>query len=546
MERDLWMAGQMNESRKLPVEPDTVLFIEDFSTGAAGVVSNLFMEALKDPAYSHCRLVWTARDYDSTLDQFGELIEDDRVWIVMRGMADFIKALAVAGRIYCANTLPNYYIKREGQTIYTSFQLYIFTSDCYTKNQIKNAVKTLNDTDYFLCADDGYDDAVLVKDLGISRDRISYYPLPAETTDRNKIIISINREPHLTRNCSSFAGFVKRIEALAGFYGKTVCSFTGLSFWKKYRKQKDYFGIENVFCDEQNLTRFYGDACLLITDSYLRALQAQRCHIPVILCADKEMPEMLDGFFEDLTVATQYSTIYREMERLFGGLGVEGELLYSEEDADEKAGKDDPIFGKPERHDVESDYADESGEDNDDEETAVSAERICSRKDRSSADFFCRREVAPAENRESYLYLFKWEKSASYAETVERWLEKTDDGKKDITLMFLSSGSSALYDDIQRFHLPHRITCRVGYYQSSQEERKMIKEKSGDLDDYLENSSHAFIADEWKRLLGNVHFDHIIADKTSIFFWKTMYKYPPTDDFVILESEDKKNLLNEK
>ena len=74
----------------------------------------------------------------------------------------------------------------------------------------------------------------------------------------------------------------------------------------------------------------------------------------------------------------------------------------------------------------------------------------------------------------------------------------------------------------------------------------MIKEKRGDLDDYLENSSHAFIADELKRLLGNVHFDHIIADKTSIFFWKTMYKYPPTDDFVILESEDKKNLLNEK
>lgn len=561
MERELWLAGKMSEYRRLPLESKTIMFIEEYSFGAGGVITALFLKALKDPQYKDYRLVWTARDYETTIDQFGELIEDDRVVIVKREMPNFLRYLAVASNLYSSNTLPNYYIKREGQKIFTYMSLSAFVLPWYTKNQIRNLVPTINDSDHFICLDE-YDENIYLNDYGVDPGKIlrldisEIFPVK-DGSDRNMVIIAVSHNASLLKNGASFAGFIRKIKGIMDFYGKEIKVLVGNKFWKNYRSQKEYFGIEEIFCDDLSIAPYLGKACLLITDNTYRATQAQRINIPVVIWGGKPISERFASFYSDCEIIKDFKSLYKLFEARFGGLGVDGRVLYvdgiecdegddaasdkigtdSAESREQSEDPDDMIVIKKHDDDSSDDESDdeESNEGADEAEVMIPPEKV-----------FCRRAVDDViPSGKNVLYVFRWEKDNKYIDCIEDWFAKVESEGQRATILFLNTRNQALYSSLKRMRRPHMITCRVGFYQSSEEERSMMTAKSNELDDYLENVSHEFISDEWKRLVGNVRYDLIIADRTTNYFWKKMYKYPPADELKLMGKEEKEAIFDQ-
>ena len=536
MERELWLAGKMSEYRRLPLEPKTIMFIEEYSFGAGGVISSLFRKALTDPQYKDYTFVWTTRDYETTLDNFAGLIEDKRVMIVNREMPDFLKYMSVAGTITCGNTLPNFYVKREGQKIRTHIALSVYLLPWYSRNQLRNFVHTINDTDEFLCLDD-YDESVLMRDYRISKDRIvrlSKDDIVPSAGGKKTVIISISQNARMAKSCAALASFVKRIKAVMAFYDIEVKAFVSYKFWKRYKPQKLYFGIDEICCDEADMTRYYSEACLLITDNTYRATQAQRFGLPVVIWGVKKISERFEDYYTDLQYASDWSSLYAIIERKFGGLGIDGQILYDDHQDEFIDSDDDEV----EEKEVDSD--DETDEDAPDE----------SRKtERPLNELFCRRESADdvydiSKPLEKILYILRVEKEDEYLDQLGRWLDYEDKGNKEITVLFLNSAKQTLYTKLGKLHRPHLITVRAGFYQSDAHEREMMMARSDEVDGYLKNESHDFIDEEWRRLLGNARYDKIFADKSTNFFWKQMYKYPPTESFKLITKEDKQALFD--
>ena len=561
MERELWIAEKMSEYRRLPLESHTIMFIESYSHGLGGVVSYLFRKAINDPQYKDYQLIWTVRDYEAALDEFGDLLSDKRVKIVKTEMPDFLRSLAVSGIIICGNPLPNYFLKRIDQKIYTHMALGSLMMQSYSRYQVRNLVKTINDTDKFICLDE-YDKNILLKNYRIKPERIHHINIEDVFNGKEKnsrvVVISINGLKNITESCATFAAFVKRVKAVLSYYDLEIKVFVGYDFWKKYRSQKENIGIEEIYSADQDMSGSMNGAALFITDTVYRAAIAQRLNVPTIILNRVNIPSVFSYIFDDVQYAIGWASLYHSFECKFGGLGPDGGFLY-----DEHTGLFEMPFSK--EFDIDSEYDTDSDDsdnseadkkpDEDDnrkeieEKTGEEDEELENDDDDVETDLL-KGSLTP--DTRSYhieikkiLYVFRWEPEEGYLESIMRWLDEYDRGDQEITVLFLNSGNQVLYSHVSELALPHLITLRAGFYQSTAEERQMMTDKSPELDSYLEEKSHVFIDEEWKRMLGNVRFDKVYAENTTNYFWNRMYKYAPTDDFILLMSKaDKDKIFN--
>ena len=562
MERELWIAEKMSEYRRLPLEHNTIMFIEGYSFGAGGVVSYLFRKALKDPQYKDCRLVWTVRDYETALEGLGDVLEDKRVMIVKSEMPDYLRTLAVAGTIISGYPLPNFFLKKEGQKVYTYMALGSFSSGTYSRYQLRNFVHTLNDTDKFICLDE-YDEKIYLKDYRISPDRIMRIRpedvFPAREENKKTVLIAINFNKELLESGSSIVAFVKRAKAALSFYDLDVKVFVGYGFWNKFKSQKQFFGIDEIYCDDIDMSCHMNGAALLITDNTYRVTIAQRLGVPVVYWGEETQTMSSSSFFATVKYAPDWMILYQIFEEMFGGLSPDGSIMYGEisemfkmtaerdiEDEETGTEGDDSenkgADGAPADQDEKDNNVNEDDTDEEDEEDEEDDEKS------SSDDPFCRRALFDGSYvagpvKEKILYVFRWENEEGYLEKMMRWLDRYDVGDREVTVLFLNSANKVLYSFVSGIEHPHLVTCRVGFYQSTPEERQMMTDKSPDMDGYLEETSGAFLVKEWNRVLGNVKYDKVYAENTTNFFWNRMYKYAPTDDFNLLMSKADKDKI---
>ena len=301
---DRRFADYIIDSMKRPIDDKTILFIENYSSGARGIVTRLFNQFLCDEVYSEYKFVWTCRDYDETMKIWGEKLNTARVWLVEFGERDFIKYLLTSAKIITSELLPDYYVKRKNQIIWAFIHEGNIYSDSYTKGQIQNFVRTLNNTDYFLCKNNDYTYRYLVYQNRISKEKIceidysKLYPKLMKKNEKGevdgvkRVVIALSELKNV-KSVSEFRKIRREIEGIARFYDAEVACRVPLSFFRDRFIQDEEATINtpNVYSDEYELAALLENCVLVITDSLYDAVIATTFGIQVVLYYPKTIPK---------------------------------------------------------------------------------------------------------------------------------------------------------------------------------------------------------------------------------------------------------------
>lgn len=101
--------------RRLPVDPDVVLYEAFFGRSMTCHPEAIFRELLDAPDLAHLRHVWVLNDEDDHTAQIAEFKDHPRVRFVRRGAMPYWKAVSTAGWLVNNSTFPPAFAKRPGQ-----------------------------------------------------------------------------------------------------------------------------------------------------------------------------------------------------------------------------------------------------------------------------------------------------------------------------------------------------------------------------------------------------------------------------------------------
>lgn len=146
-------------TRRLPVEPDVVLYESFAGNGMLCNPEAIFRALLADPEQQHLTHVWALRDLrGANAPVVKEFAGDDRVRFVKYRSPSYYKVLATAGLLFNNASFPADFVKREGQTYVNTWHgtpLKVMGFDepdgsVASRNVIRNLVAA----DYLLSASD--------------------------------------------------------------------------------------------------------------------------------------------------------------------------------------------------------------------------------------------------------------------------------------------------------------------------------------------------------------------------------------------------------
>lgn len=461
------------ELRNSPIDNKSIMFIENYSAGARGIIQRLFIKKLNNPQYMDYTFIWVCRDYDETLKIFGNQINTKRIWLVESGNRDYIRFLMTAGTIVTADLLPEYYIKRDGQEIQTFLHETNVYQLTYSKSQIQNMVSTINFTDSFLYQDDfikrflvcqhRIDEGKLLKlELNELYPELSCNKEKSSKGGKKKVVLSIRDDRHL-KSVAEFRRIRRELEGIAQFYDAEIVSRVKLNFYRDKFIQDEEARINTpaVFSDEYELGSLFEDSVIVITDSLYDAMYASALGKRVILNYSKSIAGHFIRKFGDYVKVSSHEGVITQLESLLRG-----------------------------------EYLDSSN------------------------------------HRQKILLVAKWDIDW-FKKNVKDIIGLAE--ANDLTVLFRSSKDADIYKYLTSFSKRVKYIVRTGFYQCTENERELFQNENELLD---ENTKKDIASIEWKRILGNEHFDLMLANSETDYLWGTMYKYAPTDEVKLYDYED--------
>lgn len=461
------------ELRNSPIDSKSIMFIENYSAGARGIIKRLFLKKLNDPQYIEYSFIWVCRDYDETIKIFGNQINSKRIWLVESGKRDYIRFLMTAGIIVTAELLPEYYIKRDGQVIYTFLHETNAYQLTYSKGQLQNMISTINFTDSFLYLDDH------IKRFLVYQNRIDEGKLikleyeelyPEFFCDKEKlfkieqknVVLSIRDDRHL-KSVAEFRRIRRELEGVSQFYDAEIVCRVKLNFYrdKFIQDEEARINTPDVFSDEYELGSLLEDSVIVITDSLYDAMYATSLGKRAILFYSKSIASHFVRKLGDFVKVDSHESVLTQLESLL-------------------------------RHD----YLDST------------------------------------KDRQKVLIVAKWDFD---------WFKKNIKDinglaeVNDLTVLFRSSKDSDIYKYLTSFSKHVKYIVRTGFYQCTERERELFEGQEGNLE---EEDKKCIVSDEWKRILGNEHFNLMVANADADYLWEAMYKYAPADDVKLYDYED--------
>ena len=490
--KEILIAEQCNEWMKTPIKETAIMFIENYNMGASGNVFSIFKQYVNDEKYSDYTFVWSVRDY-SSIDYINNESSGRDIWFVVPDGHDFIRFLFTAKIIITGVFLPNYYIKRDSQTIHTVFNDILLYNGRYDINSIKNFVKTINNTDVFLCNENRYSAATLNRRYGIPFSRIRMYSKEI-TKGRKKILVSLENKNRALKSVPTFLFIYRVFKGIADYYDADIVFKVDYKFYNDLFEDEYYSStIEDVYSDEKSAISFINDIDYLISDN-LADISLYMDYVEYAI------------FFSSAKISKAYNRIMNRIVRI---RGFEFLVDYLEGLLSNRLDLRDNLQfnNRVKLLDCPSELR------------AIEVTNTDSNK-----------------HREKVLVVVQWHDLIDYGNELNTLFSDYDESF-EITLLFRSSKDGLLYNSLNKMLFKNRIACRTGKIQCNSNERTYIFEqhKKGQI---LSPSQESVAYYEWIRMLGTEEFDLMIAVENKDRLWNFLYEKAPAKKVVFFPARN--------
>ncbi len=485
---DRLQALRVRDALESPLAEKTIMFIEGYSSGAIGDVTELFAYCMQDPGLEDFTLVWVADDYDALLETFPCYAERNNVRIARPGGVDFVRYLESARWVVTATYLPPYFVKNPHQVLIGCFDLpHLRDGDTFDREDLFDVMPTLNSLDALLAMDAKVTDWVCgqrsdngaglrVIDAAYSRfDCVCGSEGQGASYD---IVVSLSPSvPGVWSSATSFNDLAKQISYRTR--GNSVGYRIAPSFWHLAKERSDDLLCLDFLTNRQNLARQLDGAKLLVTDNAVDLFCAQTLGIACIFFSYSRRSRMnIPG---PLKAGTR---VVHSRDELFCALE---ELAASPVSVQERPAVPPVCAG------------------------AMGA-------------VFALRPQGCASEVSRELVVLSWNDLRVVEDAVQ-----AQGGESPFDYLLMRNDAIERLDGVKRFFASEHVVCRTGYHMGTDEERDRLAQGSFD-GTMAAGADGAFLAWEWTRLTGPVKYAKVHVPETKDSFWTAMFAVAPADE----------------
>lgn len=306
-----------------PVSDKSILFIESYNGAIHGDCKAILRKMLKDERFCDWTFLWTIPDsilYEPVS------VEDERLQFVARDSYGFITACETAGIIVTGVSLPDYYIKKEGQTVLGCFPDSFFgKKELVTRERV--ALQMTMDKLDILYADnpailerlkEWYPDRLPCSIIQGNSPRFTLPPVAEE-----QVVFSL-KPSVMGQRFSVYEAKYKECMFFCAPYEKQVYFRVEKKLYRQFLYENEPDILAHTGSEEIPFCETARNAEIVVTDNVLNALDAARMQIPCIyITASTMLPEY---FPKEETKWLSYAANWKEaVELLREKIGKLGE-----------------------------------------------------------------------------------------------------------------------------------------------------------------------------------------------------------------------------
>ena len=499
---------QYKDMLELPIEENTVFFIENYRNGPTGDMINLLRACFEMEEFADYSFTWVGHSYSDVDLMFDKrLIVSNRVCIVSDGSEEYRRALAVSKYIVTGRYLPMWYIKRPGQVLVRIAGPEVNWERClYNRDLLQVVSVSANKYDYvigdastvqYLCSNRS---PACESSLEAIDEVLPRYQAFSTLSVAPKVVVAYSQglyEERWKSNPDAFYDWVRRIALNMNVeHDELAINIPS--------KAMDMF-------DEESL------------EGYAVAVRSIFGAIPLIKGAQVVLTNNRHAFCmaQDLGVhcvlldAPSWGEDYTDID--LDEMGYTRYERYDNEDDALDAVKRTLLSMEPVR---ETTNCCGSGHD----ASKAILERIVFNR---GADHH---ELEKEGNRN--LLIVSWQDSDSFHDLIASRFRGVAD-----TVLFVKNTGYWILDSDSKSFADSCITFRTGFHLGSDKERSLIKKKQADeLYESMKDDAGNFAYLEWRRVLGDVRFETVFAPEKHDCFWEILLRFAPGKEVVLYDN----------
>lgn len=498
-DRCLVQSRQEHKALEKPLHPKSILFINNHFHAASGNVRALFLYALKCSELQGYQLFW---DVQSLYDLRGLSPEDlaaDCVHIVSHDAYQFRVALATCEFIVTSDPLPTYYVWRAGQqVVFLPSEGLLWDASQITNNYLRGLTPLLNSSSLIVADRQEMLDFLLLHRSPSCNQLVKtlitpqpYLELPRNNDKPCKVVIGFSA-PRIAKSWSrkpdAFFDWVLRQASLWDIEPSDI-RFLAPGAVMEWLQDGYITAPIDIRIYGEGLHEQLRGARIFLTNSLQNAGVAASAGVETVLVHRGFVPtEHLDN-----------PRSYHVTDTIYDACSCIRDILQGDEDA--YTASTMPV-------------ADEAVIDHD----------SCARIVDALLTGNGTTTVAPAGNKN--LLLTRWTDASGFRTRLHMGLTSLAG-----TTLAMNDEHMDILEEERPLYLSSVLTYRAPFYPETEAEAMLLEEENEErLVELIESGADRnFPEVEWRRLLGDVHFDKILAPKDLDTFWRVMVRFAPAN-----------------
>lgn len=470
---DKYYANTVYSFRNAPVQENTVIFIESYDEDAHGNCKAVLKQMVLDERFKQWRFMWTLPE---SVEYDPERITDERIEIVSYGSYGFLKTCELAQFVVTAAYLPNYYIKKEGQTVIGCFPASVFQQNCDIQKDRVRLQMTLDKLDLLYIENKQIFKGLQERYSGnFPFELLEGFPLRTALPDiQNAEICVALTESVLGSNFFDLEEKYKQCQFLCVEHEKSLCFQIDRAQYRTFLIENEPEILSHLISDELAFCEIAKGAELIITDRLLNAIDAIHLGIPCILISETRV--LMEYFPYDNSELLKIVSNWNEATDALQKNIENVKRRRSRIDSHESIMQIMNIFSGKRR--VEKNFG-----------TSVANKELW---------------VVPNNIPDGFWQVMRYYRPS-----------------QDISILVRGTGKGKLWKNGQTIPNRKRLYCKIGACAED--------EKNGRTDELL--------CAEWKRLLGEQRFAKAYVWDKANELWKDLYKKLPAE--TVIEAEQK-------